>query len=69
MKYNENIKDLTYISKIKKLEILDMHCTNITNISFLENNKNIKKLYIHNCNKFIKKDNIFKRKDINIYLD
>ena len=40
----ENIKDYSIISKLDKLEKLNFRCTNISDISFLENNKNIKEL-------------------------
>ena len=43
----KNIKDFTPISKIERLEILDVGETNICDISFLENNKNIKELHLN----------------------
>ena len=53
---------------MEKLEIVDFDNTNISDISFLEKNKNIKELNLANCYKLIKKGNIFKRKDIDIHL-
>ena len=40
----KNIKDFSIISKLNKLEILNLSWTNISDISFLKNNKNIKEL-------------------------
>jgi len=40
----------------------------IADISFLENNKNIKDLYLENYHKLNKNNNIFKRKDIKIHI-
>ena len=101
MKYCENIKEFTNISKLEKLEILSANETNIIDISFLEknknikilvldycknikefaqleklvildvsktNNKNIKELYMQNCKNIKKNDNLFSRKDIQIYI-
>ena len=45
----ENIKDFTLISKFERLEILDVGYTDISDISFLEKNKNIKYLNLHGC--------------------
>ena len=44
----ENIKDFTPISKLERLETLNFSETNISDISFLEKNKNIKILFISN---------------------
>ena len=38
----ENIEDFTPISKLEKLEILNVNETYIFDISFIKNNKNIK---------------------------
>ena len=62
------IEDFTPISKLEKIEILAIDNTNISDVSFLEKNKNIKELYLNDCHKLIKKDNIFKRKDIKIHI-
>ena len=40
----EDIEDFTPISKLERLEILSLNRGNISDISFLENNKNIKEL-------------------------
>ena len=45
----KNIKDFTIISKLEKLENLNVTYTNISDISFLEKNKNIKELYLYEC--------------------
>jgi len=45
----ENIKNFTPISKFERLEKLDVSYTNISDISFLEKNKNIKELYLYYC--------------------
>ena len=45
----QNIKDYSFISKLDKLEILKLSHTNTSDISFLENNKNIKELYLEEC--------------------
>ena len=63
----KNIKDFSIISKLNKLEKLDLSYTNISDISFLENNKNIKKLNLYGCKNINKNDKIFQRKDIKIY--
>ena len=44
-----NIKDYSFISKLNKLEILNLIETNVSDISFLENNKNIKGLELRGC--------------------
>ena len=44
-----NIKDYSSISKLEKLENLRLSNTNISDISFLEKNKNIKELKIEKC--------------------
>ena len=46
-----NIKDFSIISKLEKLEILDISYTYISDISFLEKNKNIKELKMVLCKK------------------
>ena len=43
------IKDFSIISKLEKLEILDVGCRKISDISFLENNKNIIELDLSGC--------------------
>ena len=63
----ENTEDFSHTSKLKRLEYLDYSYTNISDISFLENNKNIKELNLDGCKNINKNDNIFKRKDIKIY--
>ena len=45
----KNIKDFTIISKLEKLEYLNVSDTNISDISFLEKNKNIKFFNLHGC--------------------
>ena len=65
--YCKNINDFSFISKLNKLEILDLSNTNISDISFLENNKNIKQLYLWYCKNIDKNDKIFKEKDIKIH--
>ena len=45
----KNIKDFSPISKIERLEILNISFTNISDISFLEKNKNIKELNLIDC--------------------
>ena len=45
----ENIIDFTLISKLEKLEILNIAKTNISYLSFLENNINIKELNLTSC--------------------
>ena len=45
----KNNKDFTIISKLEKLENLDVSNTNISDISFLEKNKIIKELYLYDC--------------------
>ena len=44
-----NIKDFISISKLERLEILNVGYTNIYDISFLEKNKNIKELRLYFC--------------------
>ena len=41
---SKNIKDYSFISKLEKLENLNLYFTNISDISFLEQNKNIKRI-------------------------
>ena len=45
----ENIKDYSFISKLEKLENLNLYNTNISDISFFEKNKNIKQLNLRRC--------------------
>jgi len=45
----ENIEDFTPISKLERLEILNINDRNISDISFLEKNKNIKELNLFSC--------------------
>ena len=45
----KNIKDFSFISKLEKLENLNISCTYISDISFLEKNKNIKELNLYTC--------------------
>ena len=47
--YCKNIKDFTPISKLERLEILDLSETDIFAISFIEKNKNIKELNLYSC--------------------
>ena len=49
----QNIKDFAPVSKLERLEILDINSTNISDISFLGRNKNIKVLKLYSC-EFIK---------------
>ena len=67
MYYCENINDFTPISKLERLENLNVSYTNISDISFLEKNKNIKQLDLRYCLNINKNSNIFKRKDIIIF--
>ena len=65
-----NIKDYSFISKLEKLENLNLCLTNILDISFLENNKNIKELNLVGCKNikdysFISK--LEKNKNIHFY--
>ena len=53
MKGCDKIKDFNHIINIEALENLDISDTNISDISFLVKNKNIKKLHLKNC-KYIK---------------
>ena len=64
----KKIKEFTHISKLERLEILDVSWTNISDVSFLEKNKKIKKLYLNYCDNINKNDNLFSRKNINIYI-
>ena len=59
-----NIEDFSTISKLEKLEILNVNETYISDISFLEKNKNIKELSLNGCKNINKSDQIFERKDI-----
>jgi len=43
------ITDFSPISKLERLENLNVNRTNFSDISILENNKSIKKLYFENC--------------------
>ena len=43
------IKDYSFISKLEKLENLNLSYTNISDISFLEQNKNIKEIDLSGC--------------------
>ena len=45
----KNIKDFSFISKFEKLENLNTSFTYISDISFLEKNKNIKELNLYGC--------------------
>ena len=63
----KKIKDFSTISKLEKLEILDVGETNISDISFLEKNNNIKELRLNECKNINKNGKIFQRKDIKIY--
>ena len=45
----QNIKDFTLISVLETLENLDVSFTNISDISFLGKNKNIKELNLEGC--------------------
>ena len=47
-----NINDYSFISNFEKLENLYLSYSNISDISFLKKNKNIKELYMKNCIKF-----------------
>ena len=67
MYYCKNIKDFTLIAQLKKLKILNLIHTNISDISFLEKNNNIKILYLFECKYINANDNIFNRKDIDIH--
>ena len=49
LEFCSNITDFSPISKLEKLEILDVALTDITNISFLEKNRNIKELNLNYC--------------------
>jgi len=45
----ENMIDFTPIAKLEQLESLDVTSANISDISFLEKNKNIKELIFDRC--------------------
>ena len=45
----KNIKDYSFISKLEKLEILNLWYSNISDISFLIKNNNIKELNLERC--------------------
>ena len=60
----KNIKDFNPISKVEKLEDLDVSFTNISDISFLEKNKNVKQLNLYSCKNINNNNNIFKKKYI-----
>ena len=45
------IKDFSPLFRLNKLEILDIHFTDITNISFLKNIKNLKELHLFSISK------------------
>ena len=45
----EHIKYYSFISNLEKLENLNIYFTNISDISFLEKNKNIKELNLSKC--------------------
>ena len=47
----KNIEDFTPLSKLERLETLNVSNINISDISFLENNKNIKELNLNYCKK------------------
>ena len=49
LKWCRNIKDYSIISNLEKLEYLNLYHTNISDISFLEKNKNIKTLDLEGC--------------------
>ena len=60
----KNIKHFTPLSKLERLVILNVGYTNISDISFLEKNKKIKKLYLYESKNINKKNNIYNRKDL-----
>ena len=45
------IKDFSPLFRLNKLEILDIHFTDITNISFLKNIKNLNELHLYSISK------------------
>ena len=45
----KNISEFKFISKLEKLEELNLYYTNISDISFIENNKNLRKLDLEGC--------------------
>ncbi len=47
----KNIEDFSFISKLEELENLNISYTYISDISFLEKNRNIKKLNLEGCYK------------------
>ena len=49
LSYCNKIKDFISISKLKRLEFLNVRSSNISDISFLEKNKNIEKLNLRYC--------------------
>ena len=67
LEWCKNIEDFSIISKLNQLEILNLEDTNISDISFLENNKNIKELDLEFCKNLNKNCKIFQRKDIKLY--
>ena len=60
----KNIKHFTPLSILARLIILNVGYTNISDISFLEKNKKIKKLYLYESKNINKKNNIYNRKDL-----
>ena len=51
LEFCRKIRDFTPISKIERFEDLNVSFTNISDISFIENNKNIKSLDLECCEK------------------
>ena len=49
LEYCKNIKDYSFISKLEKLENLNLSYSNISAISFLIKNNNIKELNLEGC--------------------
>ena len=66
MEFCKKIKDFTPISKIERLEILNVSYTYISDISFLEKNINIKELNLQECENINENDKNFDWKDIDI---
>jgi len=62
----ENIKDFSSISKLGNLEELYVARTNISDVTFLENNKFLKQFYIYDCKNISKNEIKIKNEDLRI---
>ena len=64
----KNIKDYSFISKLEKLENLNLCNSNISDISFLINNNNIKELNLGGCRNIEDYSFISKLEKLQIFL-